>query len=244
VTAQWTDSHDLAGGCEVPGGRSQAMPDDPPGHFAMVRRDMDRYFKLDSRDGDPGLVEKIGLMLGTPGLQAVLVYRLGSWLRRAGRPRLLYLPMRVVYAVLHQLCIVLWGIHIDVNAQIAGGLYIGHFGGVVIGPARMGFDCSIAHNVTIGRRADGGPGVPRLGDRVWVGTGSVIFGNLTIGDGVTIGPLTTVARNLPPRALVLGNPMRVLRREYDNSFEVYGDRKNERRQDEAHEPVEANDPGA
>jgi serine O-acetyltransferase len=206
---------------------------EPARRFASVRRDLARYFKLDSQDGSPRLVEKLRLALGTPGLQAVLVYRLGSWARRAGRRHVLYYPSKALYVVLHQLCVILWGIHIDVRAEIAGGLYIGHFGGVLIGPARVGLDCSIAHNVTIGRRADGGPGVPTLGDRVWVGTGTVIFGNLTIGDGVTIGPLTVVARNLPPRIMVMGNPVRVLRREYDNSFEVYGARKTEGLQGEA-----------
>ena len=224
MSAPWTNPADLPTGCAVSDGRARSTPDDSPRRFALVRRDLDRYFKLDSRDGSPRLLERLTLVLGTPGLQAVLVYRLGSWIRRAVRPRLLRYPLKAIYVVLHRLCIVLWGIHIDVNAQIGGGLYIGHFGGVLIGPVRMGVDCGIAHNVTIGRRADGLPGVPTLGDRVWVGTGSVIFGNLTLGDGVTIGPLTMVARNLAPRTLVLGNPMRVIRREYDNSSEIYGTR--------------------
>jgi serine O-acetyltransferase len=201
----------------------QVQAGEAPRRFALVRRDLARYFSLDSRDGRPGGLEKVGIVLGSPGLHAVLVYRLGSWIQRAVRPRLLRIPLKVVYLLLHKACIVLWGIHIDVSARIGAGLYIGHFGGVMIGPTRMGEDCNIAHNVTIGRRADGAPGVPVFGDRVWIGTGSVVFGNLTIGDGVTIGPLTMVARNLPPGALVLGNPMRVLRTNYDNSREIYGD---------------------
>jgi serine O-acetyltransferase len=192
--------------------------------FALARRDMERYFRHDSRTGAPGFLEKLGILLGSPGLQSVLVYRLGSWIQRTVRLALLRYPLKALYAVLHKLCIILWGIHIDVRAQIGGGLYIGHFGGVLIGPARLGRDCSLAHQVTIGHRADGAPGAPVLGDRVWVGTGSVIFGSLTIGDGATIGPLTMVARNLPPRSMVLGNPMRVLRTDYDNSFEIYGTR--------------------
>jgi acetyltransferase-like isoleucine patch superfamily enzyme len=31
-----------------------------------------------------------------------------------------------------------------------------------------------------------------------------------------------VARNLPAKVLVMGNPMRLLRKNYDNSAEIYG----------------------
>ncbi|MGH7945632.1 MAG: hypothetical protein ACREF9_11555 [Opitutaceae bacterium] len=80
----------------------------------------------------------------------------------------------------------------------------------------------------MGRRAGGSKALPTFGDRVWIGTGSVIFGGIHIGEGVTIGPLTVVARSLPPRVLVAGNPLRLLRKNYDNSAEVYGDRSRKR----------------
>jgi serine O-acetyltransferase len=186
-----------------------------------VRSDVRRYFELESRDGAPGLLEKIRIVLDTPGLQAGLVYRFGSL---AYRLRLL--PLRVVakvlYVVLRKLCIIAYGIEIDATAEIGGGLYIGHQGGVVIGPARIGIDCNISHQVTIGRRIDGSMGVPVLGDRVWIGTGSVLFGAITIGDGVTVAPLTVVSRDLPPRVLAMGNPVRVVKTDHDNSGEIYG----------------------
>jgi serine O-acetyltransferase len=109
-----------------------------------------------------------------------------------------------------------------VGTQIDGGLYIGHFGGVLIGPIRMGSDCNVAQQVTIGRRADNATGVPIIGNRVWIGAGSIVFGGIRIGDGVSIGPLTVVARSLPAKVLVMGNPMRLLHKNYDNSTEIYG----------------------
>jgi serine O-acetyltransferase len=124
--------------------------------------------------------------------------------------------------VLQRIGVILWGIYIHVRAEIDGGLHVSHFGGVIIGPIKMGKDCNIAHGVTIGKRAGGNPGVPTIGDRVWIGCGSVVFGGITIGDGATIGPLTVVGRNLQPRVLVTGNPMRIVRRDYDNSAEIYG----------------------
>jgi serine O-acetyltransferase len=193
-----------------------------PRRCARLRRDFARYCRIDSRDGNPGTLEKLRICLDSPGLQALVVYRFGSWVNRTIRFKLFRIPLKLIYYVLDKLTIIFWGIHIDEGADIGGGFYIGHCGGVLIGPARIGFDCSIGQQVAIGRRADGVPGVPTLGNRVWVGAGSILFGGITIGEGATIGPLTVVSRNLPPRILVIGNPMKVLRRNYDNSTAIDG----------------------
>ncbi len=190
--------------------------------FNLLRRDLQRYYSLDSSNGNPGVFEKLRIIIDAPGLQAVAVYRFGSWLNRVVHASLLRLPLKFVYYLLDKLCIIFWGIHIDEHAEIGGGLYIGHFSGVLIGPVRMGCDCNVAHQVTIGRRADGAGGVPTIGDRVWIGVGSVLFGNIHVGDGVTIGPNSVVSRNLPSRVMVMGYPLRVLRRDHDNTATIYG----------------------
>lgn len=190
--------------------------------FTLIRRDFERYLALDGREGRRGFVERIRLLCVTPGLHGVLVYRLGSWIIRRTPSAPVRIPLKLAYRLLGTLCSVIEGIHIDPRAEIGPGLYIGHFGGVMIGPVKMGADCNIAQHVTIGHRADGTSAVPVFGERVWVGVGAVVFGAIQIGDGVTIGPLTVVSRNLPPRALVMGNPMRVLRKDYDNRVQIYG----------------------
>lgn len=190
--------------------------------FDRVRRDCQRYLALDSKTGHPGWWERISILADSPGLHATLVYRFGAWVNRTFRYKAIRAPFKVVYGLLDRLGFVLWGIHIDAHADIGGGLYIAHPGGILVGPIQMGMDCNIAHQVTIGRRASNENGVPTFGDRVWIGTQSVIFGGIRIGDGVTIGPLTMVARNLPACAFVMGNPMRVLRLNYDNTSEIYG----------------------
>ena len=87
----------------------------------------------------------------------------------------------------------------------------------------MGTDCNLSSNTLIGRRSDGqGLGIPTIGDRVWIGVGTVVFGNIVVGSGVTIAPLTVVGRNVPPRTLVVGNPMQVMKRDYDNTMHIYG----------------------
>lgn len=191
-----------------------------PRVFELLRQDIRRY-----RGKNQAWYKMVRTFLDNPGLQAIVVYRFGSWVHRNVRFAPIRWPLKLLHYVLQKLMIILWGILISEDAEIGGGFYIGHFGGIMVGPVRMGRDCSIAQQVVIGRRAGGQLEVPTLGDRVWIGAGSIVFGGIRIGDGVTIGPLTVVGRNLPPRVMVMGNPMRLLRKNYDNSLETYGKRR-------------------
>jgi serine O-acetyltransferase len=208
--------------------------------FELVRQDLRRYFQMDlddgGRGGARGFFQKLRLILTSPGIQCVLVHRFGAWVYGMSLFWPARVPLKVMYRLAAAACSLAWGVHIDVRAKIGGGLYLGHAYGILLGPVAMGRDCSIGQNVTIGRRADGSKAVPRIGDRVWIGISSVVFGNITVGDGVTIGPLTVVGRSLPPRVLVGGNPLRILRTAYDNSGEVYG--RNEEPQPDVYEPID------
>ena len=101
-----------------------------------------------------------------------------------------------------------YGFDISPMTTIGPGLYIGHFGGVVISPyAVLGSNVNIAQGVTIGSTSTGPRlGAPTLGDRVWVGTNAVIVGKVTIGDDALIGPGAYVYFDVPDHAVVLGNP--------------------------------------
>ena len=44
-----------------------------------------------------------------------------------------------------------------------------------------------------------------------LGTGSTILGGVTIGEGAIVGAGSVVTRDVPARAVVAGNPARVLR---------------------------------
>ncbi len=190
--------------------------------LTLVQQDIERYLRSECPEGNPGFFRTVRIFLDEPGLQAVMVFRFGSWVNRTFRFQLLRIPLKFIHYILDKLCIIAWGIHIAEDATIGGGLYIAHFGGILIGPVHMGSDCNIGPHVIIGRRAGADSGLPTIGDRVWIGTGSVVFGGITIGDGVTIGPLTVVGRNLPANVMVMGNPMRLLRKNYDNGAEIYG----------------------
>jgi serine O-acetyltransferase len=74
--------------------------------------------------------------------------------------------------------------------------------------------------VTIGRAyKDGKIGRPTIDDYVWIGTGSVLVGNISIGKNVLIAPNTFVNFNVPDNSLVIGNPAKIIQR--DNPTKYY-----------------------
>jgi len=54
-----------------------------------------------------------------------------------------------------------------------------------------------------------------IGNDVWLGSGAAILSGVTIGDGAVIGARAVVARDVPPYAVVAGNPAQVLRIRFD-----------------------------
>ena len=107
---------------------------------------------------------------------------------------------------------ILTGISIAPGCEIGEGLYIENFGGIVIArEARIGQNFSVGQQVTIagaGRREDWG--APVIGDRVYIGAHSVLLGRITVGEDAMICPGSVVTRAVPPRAVVMGNPARVV----------------------------------
>jgi serine O-acetyltransferase len=105
-----------------------------------------------------------------------------------------------------------YGFDISPATSIGPGLYIGHFGGVVISPhAVLGANVNIAQGVTIGATSRGKRlGAPTLEDRVWVGAHAIIVGKVTIGREALIAPGAYVNFDVPAKSVVLGNPGQVV----------------------------------
>lgn len=93
------------------------------------------------------------------------------------------------------------------EAQLGEGFYLYHKGTVIIGPVKIGKNCCVSHNITIGRSNRGGVlGRPTIGDNVWIGPNCVLVGGITIGNNVLIAPNTFVNFDVPDDSIVIGSP--------------------------------------
>lgn len=134
----------------------------------------------------------------------VILYRFGNWLHRHGLSsvaKLVSWANRFLFAV--------W---LPSSAKIGRPFKIGYWGlGVVMhSDVVVGDNSLISQNVTLARYKKN-PGVPRLGDRVYVGPGTVIVGDVEIGDDVIIGANSLVNKSIPSGSVAFGCPARVVR---------------------------------
>jgi serine O-acetyltransferase len=108
-----------------------------------------------------------------------------------------------------------FGMTIPMETAVGPGFYVGHFGGIVVHQeVRIGRDVNISQGVTLGL-ASRGPrfGCPTVGDRVYIGPGAKIFGNITIGSDAAIGANAVVTRDVEPGSVVVGMPARKISEE-------------------------------
>lgn len=154
---------------------------------------------------DPAAKSSLEILLCYPGLHAVLLHRPAHWLYR----RNLFVAARFV----SQFARFLTGIEIHPGAKIGARLFIDHGVGVVIGEtAEVGDDVLLYQGVTLGGTGNQrGKRHPTLGNRVVVGTGAAVLGNIKLGDEVKVGAGSVVVHSVPSGATVVGIPGRVVK---------------------------------
>jgi len=112
-------------------------------------------------------------------------------------------------------CPQMQSLHIDPHTEIGEGFYI-HFGnGSVIGAKRIGKNCTICQQVTVGTLR----GLPVIGDDVSIYSGAVVMGNIQIGNHASIGANATVIGNVADHSTVMAPPPRVMKWKGSNSKE-------------------------
>lgn len=165
----------------------------------------------------PSLLTKIsaayrlhgGTLRNTTGW-AVMTYHFGVWSKERRFP-----PLRAltggVYSCLALAVEVASGITIDTGCVIGEDLHLVHSGNIKIDAGvRIGNGVGIMHGVTIAAANDR-PGLPVIGDNVYIGTGATILGPVVIGKGARIASNSLVLDDVPPETTAVGVPARVLR---------------------------------
>lgn len=168
-----------------------------PAPWAIVRADARRWCEIQGRpfSGAGSVLDQ----LRRREFRSLFYHRMahgGTLPRLAARlASLFYRPEGTLY------------LHTD---EIGEGLYILHGFATIVVARRIGRNCWINQQVTIGYR-DHTEG-PILEDGVRVYAGAKVLGPITIGHDTRIGANAVVLKDAPPECTLVGVPARIVRR--------------------------------
>ncbi|MEB3203161.1 MAG: serine O-acetyltransferase [Candidatus Sericytochromatia bacterium] len=152
---------------------------------------------------DPAARTRLEVWLCYPAVHALAGHRVAHALWVRGH--------RLLARLLSQWFRNLTLIEIHPGARIGRRLFIDHGAAVVIGEtAEIGHDVLIYHQVTLGGvSSERAKRHPTLSDRVVVGAGAAILGDILVGEDARIGAGSVVLRDVPAKARVVGIPGRI-----------------------------------
>lgn len=159
------------------------------------------------REYDPSMSSNAQVLLTSGGMHAIWAYRLShkAWIH----------GHRLLAQLIRYGARMATGVEIHPGAVIGHHLLIDHGTGVVIGEtAVIGDDVIMHHQVTLGGRVNTpGKRHPTIGDRVYIGAGAMILGNITVDADSVVGAFTLVLHDVPKSSVAVGNPARIRSRE-------------------------------
>jgi serine O-acetyltransferase len=170
-------------------------------YFTIVRGDV-----LSAQERDPAARSAFEILLLYPGLHAVWLHHINHWLWKRN--------FKLIARWGSQLARGLTGIEIHPGATIGHRVFIDHGMGVVIGEtAEVGDDVTLYHGVTLGGTSlNKGKRHPTIGERVTIGAGAKVLGNIYIGADSRIGANAVVVKSVPENSVVVGVPGQIVKR--------------------------------
>src|SRR5208337_2256754 len=146
-----------------------------------------------------------------PGFWAIALHRFGNW-RMDIRPKLIRAPFSLVHRMLTWWVELISGVHLPYIVRLGRRVRIWHHGGIVLHARSIGDDVHIRHCTTFGIASrDQLRAIPTIGDRVDIGCGVCVLGNVTIGHDSFIGANAVVVSDIPPFSTAVGVPARVIK---------------------------------
>ena len=119
--------------------------------------------------------------------------------------RMLWKPMETLYIY---------------TEDIGGGLYIQHGFATIITAKKIGENCRIYQQVTIGYKYGECP--PTLEDNVSVTCGAKVLGDITMHKGSLAAAGAVVVKDVPENAIVAGVPAKVIGYKDENNLDFQG----------------------
>jgi serine O-acetyltransferase len=139
-----------------------------------------------------------------PALRAMAWFRLATLLHRR--------KVKLLPGLLQRRLLKLYGLELVPGTKIGGGLYIAHPVGCVIVVESMGTNVSLMGSVTFGRREK--LRWPKVGSNTFFGAGCRVLGPVEVGANAKVGANSVVLIDIPPGAVAVGVPARVLARDH------------------------------
>ena len=163
---------------------------------------MDLDFAMEN---DPAATSKWTVFWTYGGFNALMRHRFAHWFYKHGCKFFAFLIAKGTRKKT--------GVDIHPAAEIAGGVFIDHGVGVVIGEtAKVGTHVVIYQGVTLGGTGkQTGKRHPTVRRNATISSGAKVLGGFTVGEGARIGAGAVVLKEVPPYATVVGVPGRVVR---------------------------------
>ncbi|MBD3288386.1 serine acetyltransferase [candidate division KSB1 bacterium] len=175
----------------------------------ILKKDLNRFWDMQAKTegiNTIGIVRKLKLILKRPVLMKLIIFRcaqasvFNKWFPLLG------IPVRM----LNYMTSIILGIQIPVTTRIGGGLYLCHWGTIVVSKkAVLGENVVLFHDVTIGHEKGK---CPVIGNNVYIAPGAKIFGEITIGDNCKIGANAVVNKSFPADCTIAGIPAKIVKR--------------------------------
>jgi serine O-acetyltransferase len=169
----------------------------PPGIglFALLRED------LQTHDGN----------WFEQGFWAVAVHRFGNW-RMGFRWKIVRAPLTLMYRFLFKWVEWTCGITLPQITRVGRRVRIWHHGAMILHARSIGDDVHLRHCTTFGVvHRNQNNEVPTIEERVDIGCGVCILGDVCVGHDSVIGANSVVLHNTPPYSVIAGAPARVVK---------------------------------
>jgi len=145
------------------------------------------------------------------GFWAVAVHRFGNW-RMRFRWKIARAPLTILYRMMFFFVDCAAGISMPYTIRLGRRVRIWHHGGIILSARSIGDDVQIRQNTTMGIASMDRIGdIPTIGNRVDIGCGACILGDVTVGDDCKIGANAVVIQDIPAGSTAVGIPARVVR---------------------------------
>jgi serine O-acetyltransferase len=174
--------------------------------LSLIKSDFQRYVATGGKN-------KLKIILFNQGFIFTAIFRINSGIYK------IFKKIPVLRRIIGLHCLI-WlkisqivtGLSFPVGLQIGKGLFISHSGTIIINnQCVLGDNINLAPDTIIGFGIKNGlKGYPKIGNRVFIGPGSKIFGPISIGDDVMIGANAVVNSDVPAKAVVAGVPAKIV----------------------------------